>query len=301
MSTSGKKAIFAAAGANLAIAAAKFGAFAFTGSSAMLSEGIHSVADTANQVLLLGGHRHGKAGPNATHQFGRAGARYVYSFIVAVVLFCGGGLFSVYEGVHKILHPEELHSPSVALAVLAVAAVAESFSLRTAWKESKQDRGGTGLYTYLRSTKSPELPVVMLEDIGALTGLLVALVGIVLAMITHNSVFDGISALCIGVLLCAIAVFLAGKMASMLIGESAGKEVETQLRNAVGHNETFQTIIHLRTLHLGPDELLVALKVAVPSDAQAQDVAAETDAAEKRIRAAVPEAKYIFVETDLLR
>ena len=302
MSTEGgTKAVVAALAANVGIAITKFGAFIVTGSSSMLSEAIHSVADSGNQVLLLIGGRRAKREADEQHQFGYGRVRYVYAFVVSIVLFCLGGVFSLYEGWHKIHEPEELTSPQVAFAVLGIAIVLEGFSFRTAIREANKSRGSRSMARFVRDARQPELPVVLLEDFGALIGLVFALIGVSLAVVTGDGRWDGIGALAIGALLLVIAVFLALEMSSMLVGESAVPEQTAAIREALESEPLVNSIIHLRTLHTGPDEIMVAAKIAVDHDDTAAQVAAAIDGAERRIREAVPQARYIFLEPDLRR
>jgi len=297
----GTKAVVAALAANLGIAVTKFGAWAITGSSSMLSEAIHSVADSGNQVLLLVGGKRAKRGADEQHQFGYGRVRYVYAFVVSIVLFCLGGLFSIYEGWHKFHDPEELSSPGVAFAVLGIAIVLEGFSFRTALKESNRSRGKKSLFRFIRDARQPELPVVLLEDFGALVGLVFALLGVTLAVVTGDARWDGIGALAIGSLLLVIAVFLAFEMSSMLVGESAVPEQTDAIRAALEAEPLVGGVIHMRTLHTGPDEIMVAAKISVTGSTSAADVAEAIDAAERSIRAAVPEARWIYLEPDILR
>jgi cation diffusion facilitator family transporter len=302
MSTEGgTKAVVAALAANVGIAITKFGAFIVTGSSSMLSEAIHSVADSGNQVLLLIGGRRAKREADDQHQFGYGRVRYVYAFVVSIVLFCLGGVFSLYEGWHKFHDPEELTSPQVAFAVLGIAIVLEGFSFRTAVREANKSRGSKSLGRFVRDARQPELPVVLLEDFGALVGLVFALIGVSLAVVTGDARWDGIGALAIGSLLLVIAVFLALEMSSMLVGESAVPEQTAAIRAAIESEPLVNSVIHLRTLHTGPDEIMVAAKIAVDHDDTAAQVASAIDGAEKRIREAVPQARYIFLEPDLAR
>jgi cation diffusion facilitator family transporter len=302
MSTEGgTRAVIAAMAANIGIAISKFVAFALTGSSSMLSEAIHSVADSGNQVLLLvGGKRAGRKA-DATHQFGYSRVRYVYAFVVAIILFLVGGLFSLYEGFHKFHHPEELRDVGIAIGVLLIALALEGFSFRTALKEAKKSRGGRSLFRYVRDARQPELPVVLLEDFGALIGLMFALFGVSMAWYTGDGRWDGLGAMAVGTLLVVIAVFLAFEMSSMLVGEAALPEQEEAIAKALSDTELVDRVIHMRTLHVGPDELLVAAKVAIGSDDTAAGIAAGIDEAEKAIRTAVPTARYIFIEPDLDR
>ena len=302
MSTEGgTKAVLAALAANVGIAVTKFGAYAITGSSSMLSEAIHSLADSGNQVLLLVGGRRAKQVADEKHQFGYGRVRYVYAFVVSIVLFCLGGLFSIYEGWHKVHDPEALTSPSVAFVVLGIAIVLEGFSFRTAVREANRNRGSASLFRFVRDVRQPELPVVLLEDAGALVGLVFALLGVTLAVVTGDARWDGVGALAIGSLLLVIAVFLALEMSSMLVGESAVPAQTTAIRAALESEPLVSRVIHLRTLHTGPDEILVAAKIAVDHDDTASAVAAAIDGAERRIREAVPEARWIYLEPDLDR
>jgi cation diffusion facilitator family transporter len=285
-------AVVAALAANLGIAATKFVAFFITGSASMLAEGVHSVADSGNQLLLLLGRNRARRDRTEEHPFGFGRERYFYAFVVAVVLFTVGALFSIYEGIHKITHPEPISDPIVAFVVLALAIVMESLSLRTAVRESREQRNGDGWLTFIRRAKAPELPAILLEDMAALAGLLLATAGVALTVITS---------LAIGLLLGCVAVILAVEMKSLLIGESAGAEVEGDIVTALQAGPEVQCVIHLRTMHLGPETLLVAAKIAVRPSDRAEQVAAGIDAAERRVRAAVPIAKVIYLEPDLYR
>jgi cation diffusion facilitator family transporter len=297
----GMRAVLAALAANLGIAATKLAAALITGSASMLAESVHSIADSGNQVLLLVGRRRSKRAETEAHQFGFGTERYFYAFIVAVVLFTVGALFSIYEGWHRITHPEEVVSPLVAVAVLGVAIILESFSLRTALAASKQARGGLSLGHFIRHTKAPELPTVLLEDLAALAGLAFALAGVALSAITKQPVWDGLGSLAIGVLLAVVAIILAVKMKSLLIGEAASEEVEHAIVTALEAGPELQRVIHLRTVHLGPEALLVAAKVAIRRDEIGASIASGIDAAEHRVRAAVPIAQIIYLEPDLYR
>jgi cation diffusion facilitator family transporter len=299
---SGRRAVVAAFAANLGIAVTKFAAFLITGSASMLAESVHSVADSSNQTLLLIGRSRARREETEEHQFGFGSERYVYGFIVALVLFTVGAVFSLYEGAERIAHPEHLSSPVVALAVLAIAAVLEGLSFRTAIAESRQ-AGGPGVWRrlvlFIRRAKAPEVPAVLLEDSAALFGLVFALLGVVLSWVTHDGRWDGAGSLGIGVLLGFVAVILATEMKSLLIGESATVEAERAIVAALEEGPEVEQVIHLRTLHLGPETLLVAAKIAVGRDLGAAEVVAGIDAAERRIRAAVPIAELIYLEPDL--
>jgi cation diffusion facilitator family transporter len=297
---SSSKAVIAALGANLGIAVIKFVAFAVTGSSSMLAEGVHSLVDSGNQGLLLVGARRSQRAATPEHPFGYGRDRYVYAFLVALVLFSAGGLFALYEGIEKIRHPHHIDTPAVALTVLGVAVLLESYSLRTAIVESRKTKGDLSWVAFVRRAKQPELPVVLLEDVAALVGLLLALVGVVVAAATGDSVWDGIGTAGIGVLLLAVAVILIVETKSLLLGEAAGPD-ELRAIAAGLAGPGVDRIIHLRTMHLGPDELLVAAKLAMPAGATLASAAAAINAAEARVREAVPSATVIYLEPDIDR
>jgi len=296
----GGKAIIAALGANLGIAVIKFIAFAITGSSSMLAEGVHSVVDSGNQGLLLIGGRSARRRATPEHPFGFGRDRYIYGFLVALMLFSAGGLFALFEGVEKIRHPHHLESPAVAIIVLFIAIGLEGFSLRTAVHESRKLKGDLSWVGFVRHAKNPELPVVLLEDVAALTGLLFALIGVGLAELTDEPVWDGIGTCAIGLLLISVAIVLVVETKSLLIGESAAPDALARIEaGLVGPG--VERIIHLRTMHLGPEELLVGAKLAMPAGASLPEVAQAIDAAEQRVRAAVPAARVIYLEPDLDR
>ena len=298
----GTRAVIAALAANLGIAATKFLAFALSGSSSMLAEAIHSVADSANQVLLLVGGARAARQATPKHPFGYGRERYLYAFVVSIVLFSVGGVFAMYEGFHKMTHPEPIGSWQwVPVGVLVVAIVLESLSFRTAIREADAVRAGVSWVAFVRRARAPELPVVLLEDLAALVGLVLALIGVGLTLLTGDGVWDGVGTLAIGVLLVAVAVVLAGETKSLLIGESATSEQVAAIEAAIADGTAVTRVIHLRTVHLGPEELLVAAKIAVPGEERAERVAAAIDAAEARIRAAVPIAAIIYLEPDIER
>jgi len=302
MSTEGgTRAVIAALGANMGIAVSKFVAFGITGSSSMLSEAVHSVADSGNQILLLFGGRRSRRSASDRHQFGYGRVRYLYGFVVSIVLFLVGGVFAVYEGMHKIQHAGEMGDTRIALAVLVVAILLEAFSFRTAIREANHARGERSLLAFVRDSRQPELPVILLEDAGALVGLVFALLGVLMASLTGDSRWDGMGAIAIGMLLVCIATFLAAEMSSLLVGEAALPAEEQAIRDALAAAPLVSRVIHLRTLHVGPDELLVAAKIAVASTATAADIAAGIDDAERALRERVPSATYVFLEPDLDR
>ena len=302
MSTAGStRAILAALAANAGIAIAKFTGYLITGSSAMLAESVHSVADTSNQGLLLFGQREARKAADALHPFGYGRSRYFYSFVVALVLFTLGSAFALYEGYHKVTHPVSITNPVVAVVILVVAISLEAYSFRTAFVESRPLRGSGGWWRFIRNSRNPELPVVLLEDTGALIGLVFALAGVGLTMLTGNSIWDAIGTLGIGVLLGVIATILIIEMHSLLIGEGATTEQGRAIRSALEHTPHVERLIHIRTQYLGPDELLVGAKIALAADVELATVAAVIDDAEARIRAVVPEARVIYLEPDLDR
>jgi cation diffusion facilitator family transporter len=297
----GRRAIVAALAANLGIAVAKFVGFLVTGSSSMLAESAHSVADSGNQALLLVGGRRARRRATEEHPFGYGRDRYFYSFIVALLLFSVGSIFALYEGIHKIQHPDPLSAPLVAIAILVVAIGLETFSFITAIGESNKIKGDVSWWGFIRQSRSPELPVVLLEDTGALLGLVFALFGVGLTILTHNGVWDGVGTAAIGLLLVAIAVILAIETKSLLIGEGAAPEELRKIETAILAGDGIERIIHMKTLHLGPEELLVAVKIAVPRAERADDLAQHIDETEVRIREAVPIARVIYIEPDIYR
>ena len=299
--TGGNKAIVAALVANLSIAVAKFVGFLITASSSLLAEAVHSVADSGNQVLLLVGGKRAARDADERHPFGYGRERYFYSFVVALVLFSVGSLFAIYEGYHKVQSSEEITSPSVAIGILVFAIVAETFSFRTAIRESRPLKGSLTWTQFVRRAKSPELPVVLLEDLAALIGLVLALLGVTVALVTDDPIWDGIGTLAIGVLLGVVAVVLAVEMKGLLIGESASRQAVDAIRVALVDGSTVLRVIHLKTLHLGPDELLVAAKIAVAPGLALPAVAQAIDAAEARVRAVEPLARQLYLEPDLDR
>ena len=296
---SGQKAILSALFANLGIAVAKMVAFLATGAASMLAESIHSVADSSNQGLLLLGRRRSEKRPSEVHPFGYGRERYFWSFVVALVLFSLGGVFSLVEGYEKLRHPSELGSIWWAVGVLVVGIVLECFSFRTAIHEAKAAKGDRSWWSFIRTAKSPELPVVLLEDLGALVGLVVALAGVSLSELTHNPRFDAAGSMAIGFLLAAIGVLLSVEMKGLLIGESASPlEMET-ISQALGSSPNVRRLLEVRSQHLGPQELLVAAKVELAPGLSAEEVANAIDGAEARVRQKVPAAVHLYLEPDL--
>ncbi|MFE9653045.1 cation diffusion facilitator family transporter [Micromonospora sp. NPDC006431] len=296
----GTRAIVAALLANIGIAVTKFVAFLLTGSSSMLAESIHSVADSGNQGLLLLGGRRAQREATPQHPFGYGRERYIYAFIVSIVLFSLGGLFALYEAYHKWSHPEAITKwQAVPVIVLVVAIVLEGFSFRTAIKESNQIRGRQSWVHFIRRAKAPELPVVLLEDFGALVGLVFALFGVGMTLATGNGRWDALGTAMIGVLLVAIAIILAVETKSLLLGEGAEPKDLAAIERAVTAGPEVERIIHMKTLYLGPEELMVAAKIAVPACETAEELARGINAVEARIRSAVPIARVIYLEPDI--
>ena len=297
-----RKAIIAAFFANLGIAIAKFAGFLITRSAGLLAESGHSLADTGNQALLMLGSKRGKRPADRAHPFGYGSERYFWAFVVALVLFSMGGLFALYEGIGKLRHPHEVNNAAVAFIILAVAIGLESFSLRTAVKESNPLRpDGMSWIQFIRTSKAPELPVVLLEDVGAEVGLAFALVGLTLAEITGNPRWDAVGSVAIGVLLVVIAILLAAEMKPLLIGEAASDDDVAMITAALRSSPDVNSIIHLRTVHLGPDDLLVAAKVDFEHSLSVEELAHAIDRAEAALRTAVPTSTTIYIEPDIRR
>ena len=302
MNEGSKKAIYAAFSANLGIAVSKFvGAF-ITGSAGMLSEAVHSLADTGNQALLLLGAKRSRRQPTAQFQFGFGAERYFWSFVVALVLFMLGGVFALYEGVHKFRHPQETSSFTLAFIILGVAIALESISLRTAMKEAnKLKPAKVSWFSYIKTTKQPELPVVLLEDFGAETGLFLALGGLLLARFTGDPRWDAVGSIAIGVLLIAIAFVLASEMKHLLIGESADPELQQEFKKQIEVDSRIKEVIHMETLHIGPDDVLVAAKIDIDPSISIPELARAIDEAEVRIRSVTPFNVIIHIEPDIKR
>jgi cation diffusion facilitator family transporter len=295
----GNRAIIAAFSANLGIAITKFIAWAFSGSTSMLAEGVHSLADSGNQLLLLFGGRQAKKKADKSHPFGYGRERYVYAFVVSIILFSVGGVFSLYEGIEKLQHPHPIEVWWLPLLVLVIAICMESYSLRTAVHESRPLKGEESWFGFIRRAKAPELPVVLLEDVAALTGLVFALFGVGLSIITGNGIWDAVGTLLIGLLLITVAIILGIETKSLLVGEGATDADVAAIERAIVSGDDAPRIIHMKTLYLGPDELMVAAKLGMASDQRLTEVAAATNAIEARIRAAVPAARVIYIEADV--
>ena len=295
------KAVLAAFFANLGIAIIKFIGFAFTGSGAMLAEAVHSVADTGNEFLLLLGGRRSKRPATDAHQFGHGRERYFWAFVVSLLLFSVGALFSIFDGIEKLLNPHELESPQWAIAILLGAFALESFSFRTATVEARKVKGDESWWQFIRIAKNPELPVVVLEDLAALIGLSIALAAVITATITDNSAYDAIGSLAIGMLLGVVATILAIEMKSLLLGEAANPAVQRRIVDAIEGTDYVNRLIHLRTEHLGPDELLVAAKIEFDAGLSIRELADVVNEVEAAVRIEVPEARVMYLEPDVLR
>jgi cation diffusion facilitator family transporter len=291
--------VIAALVANAGIALAKFVGFIITGSASMLAESIHSVADSGNQGLLLLGGQRARRQADEAHPFGYGRERYFWAFVVALVLFSLGGAFAIYEGISKIRHPHEVESPAVAIGILLFAVALETYSFRTAIVEANKVRGDIGWWQFIRRSKNPELPVVLLEDFGAEVGLLIALAAVSATLATDDAIYDGIGTLSIGVLLSVIAIVLATEMKSLLLGETASPEIESRIRATIESDADVQRLIHIRTQHIGPEELLVGAKVAFADALSVAELAGAVNRVEAGVRAEIPEARVMYIEPDV--
>jgi cation diffusion facilitator family transporter len=298
-SSAGIAAVVAALLANLGIAVAKFAGFLVTGASSMLAEAFHSVADTGNQTMLLFGSRLARREADHKHPFGHGRDRYFSAFLVAVLLFTLGSLLSLYEGYLKLRNPHELESPAVALLILVVALVLEGLSLRTAVRKANPLRGDQGWWSFIRTTKQPELAVVLLEDSAAELGLSMAFVGVGLAALTGDPLYDTLGTLAIGVLLAVVAIVLGIEMYSLLLGEAASPEEQKAIRDTIASTSGVARLTQLRTMHLGPEELLIVAQVELDPDLSADDAARVIDDAQDRLRTATPNARIVYLEPEL--
>ncbi len=296
---SGKRAILAALGANLGIAIAKFIGFLITGATSLLAEAVHSLADTTNQGLLLLGNKQSQKDEDDRHPFGYGRTRYFWSFVVALVLFSLGGMFALYEGIHKIGHPEKLEKPAVAIVLLLVAVLLEAFSFWTAIKESRPLKGNQGWFRFIQTARVPELPVLLLEDFGALCGLAIALGAIAMSLITGDPIWDGYGTVAIGLLLLVIAAILIVEMKALLLGESATPEDIEKIASAIEGSPDVTRLIHMRTVHQGPEDVLVAAKIEFVRTLDVVGVSRAINEVEIRIRTAVPIARMIYLEPEI--
>ena len=302
MSTEGSmRAIIAALIANIGIATTKFVAAAISGSASMFAEGIHSVADSGNQLLLIVGGKRARREATSSHPFGYGRSRFIYAFMVSIVLFSVGGMFSILEGIQKLQEPHELTNAWLPLTVLGISIVLESLSLRTALREAKHVRGKASLPQFIRHAKSPELPVVMLEDMAALAGLVLAFGGVGLTVLTHDGMWDALGTLAIGGLLILVAIILGIETSSLLVGEGASADDTARIREALGSSRGVKSVIHMKTLYLGPEELMLAAKIEVAADSTGKEIAEIIDEAEVNVRAVVPVTRVIYLEPDIKR
>ena len=301
MNTESKKAVLAALAANSGLAIAKFVGFAATGAASLLAEAVHSVADTSNQALLLWGGRAAQREPSPKHPYGYGRERYFWSFIVALVIFILGGGFAIMEGLNKLREPHAISGVGWAIGILVVGIVLEAASLRAAVRASQPFRGTRSWWQFIRTTRRAELAVILLEDLGAVAGLVLALVGIGLAELTGDPRFDSLGSIAIGVLLCAIAAILAVELKSLLIGESASPDQERVLRNALLDDPAVVRVLHLRTQHMGPDQLLIGAKLEFAAGLAVEDLAVAINRTEERVRSEIPETRIIYIEPDLSR
>lgn len=295
------KSVVVAFAANAGIAVAKFVGFLVTGSSAMLAESVHSLADTINEVLLLVGKRKALKPPDALHQFGYGRSRYFYSFVVALLVFVLGAVAAMYEGYRKISHPEPLTAPGVAIAILVVAALLEGYSLHTVRRESKRLKGSDSWWEFVRNSRTPEPPVVLLEDSAALLGLGLAFAGVTLTAATKNSLWDAISTLGIGVLLAVIAVVLIIETHSLLIGEGATTDQSEMIRSTLRRAEHVDSVVDLRTQYLAPDQMLVVARIVLGPDEKFATAAGVIRKAEARIREALPAVRVVYIQPEVER
>ena len=301
MQDGSKKAIIAAFLANTAIAISKLVGFFLTGAASMLAEAVHSGADASNQGLLFLGGARARKTATPEHPFGYGRERYFWSFVVALVLFTLGGLFALYEGIEKLRHPHEIESATVAFVILTVAIIVEAFSFRTAIIESRHVKGKETWWQFVRRSKSPELPVVLLEDLGAMVGLIFAVIGLGLAEITGNPRWDAVGSIAIGALLVVIAVILVIEMKGLLIGEAATPATIASITQTMESTDRVNKVLHMRTQHIGPDELLVGAKLSFDGNLDITALATAINEVEHRVREAVPTARVIYIEPDIER
>jgi cation diffusion facilitator family transporter len=299
MAGANRRAILAALGANLGLAIAKLVGWMFTGASSMLAESVHSAADSTNQALLLWGGSAAARKPTPSHPFGHGRERYFWSFVVSLVIFSLGGLFALYEGIHRIQHPEPLESPLIAVAILVVGMVLEGGSLFTAVQEARVGKGDLTWWRYIQTSKEPELPVVLLEDLGALVGLMLALLGVLAAMLTGDGRFDAVGSIAIGILLLGIGGVLAAEMKSLLIGEAASDAHRATIRSTIEASPEVRRLVDMRTQHLGPDHLLIAARVEFTGNLDFEEISNAIDAVQQQLREAIPIASAIYLQPHL--
>lgn len=291
-----KKVVLAALVGNSLIAITKFGAATITGSSAMFSEAVHSVVDTGNQALLLYGLRRAARPADETHPFGYSKEIYFWSFVVAILLFSVGAGVSLYEGVEKILHPEAIKSPHINYIVLGIAMVFESVALWIAVREFNERRGSKPVFQAIRDSKDPSLVTVLMEDTAALSGLIIAFGGILLAQLLHMPVFDGIASVAIGLVLASAATLLAFETKSLLIGEAAAPHIVKGVRRIIASQMGILRTNEVLTMHLGPHDVLVNISVDFHDNVDSVGVEATVSEMETRIKASHPEVSRLFIE-----
>ncbi len=296
-----KHVVLIAFGANLLIALAKFTVFIFTHSSSMFSEAIHSFADTGNQLLLLFGMKRAKKKPDSLHQFGYGQEQFFWAFMVAILLFTLGGLYSIGEGLERIIHKHPIENVYLAVFLLIFSILMESISFSKAYKELKKLKGETGFFAFLKKSFSVELLVVFFEDLAAITGLSIALFCIFLSYLTSNSVFDGIGSVLIGILLCVIAFILGSEMKSLIIGEAIPDEMAKYVEKVFSNNKGVKGISDFKSMVLGEKSMLVALELVVEENLKADEIRKIIDKSEKEIRERFPEIKNIYVEVRTYR
>ena len=299
MAGGSKRAILAALAANFGLAVAKFVGWTFTGAASMLAESVHSLADSTNQALLLWGGSAASRRPTPSHPFGHGRERYFWSFVVSLVIFSLGGLFALSEGIEKVQHPHPLESPLIAIAILGVGILLEGGSLMTAVRAARAAKGELSWWHYIRTSKEPELPVVLLEDLGALIGLVLALLGVAAAMLTGDGRFDAIGSIAIGVLLLAIGGVLAVEMKSLLIGEAASNAHVEEIRATITSSPEVRRLVDMRTQHMGPAHLLIAARIEFESELDSREISRAIDSVQLKLREAIPIADAIYLEPDL--
>lgn len=298
MSTASNRALALSLGANLGIALAKFAVAAFTRSASMLTEAVHSTADCGNQLLLFLGLKQAQKPPTTQHPLGRGQAAFVASFLVALLLFTVGGVYSVVEGIHKIRHPELPHHLSWAVGLLLFAIVLEAISMAGAMKAAKAEQGRRSLYRYMRESSATELVVVLAEDAAALLGLVIALVAVMLVWVTGNPMWDGLGSLIIGLLLIGVALFVGHEVTSLLLNEAPPLMMRAQIRAMVMEDAEVEHVLSLIAVAIGSDRLMVSLKVQFKNQPDGDALVEAINALEKRLKGAYPQIQHLFVEPD---
>lgn len=283
---------------NLAIAIVKTGAAFYTKSGAMLAEALHSFSDCGNQILLLIGVRQARKPPDEKHPLGYGRAVYFWSFLVALMLFLGGGVFSIYEGIHKVLEPEKVENVWVGLGILGVSIVLEGMSTLSNIKELNKRRGKKAFFQYLKDTTDSDLVVVFGENSAAVLGLFFAIIALSLAAVTHDGKWDGIGSIAIGLVLVGVAVFLATEVSSLLIGEAADPDVVAEAKKIVKDMPDLEEVLNIVTMQQGPGEVLVHLKISMTASITVEKCCELINEFERRLRKARPECRWVYVEPD---